>query len=230
MFCLNNIFVVSIGGSSIIREKPEAELIQKICNSIEKLSSEGYKFALVVGGGKTAGDYVNAARELGANNFVLDEIGIHVTRLNARLVIQSLERAHREVLTELKHSREIIAEGKIPVFGGMIPGYTTDSVSALLAEYLHATFINLSNVKGVFTADPKLDSKAKFLEKTSYDEILSILSKTENKPRQHKILDIPAALILKRSKIKSVILDAKDLLNFENSVRGKKFEGTTIEA
>lgn len=227
---MKNIFVVSIGGSSIIREKPEAELISKICNSINKLSNNGCKFALVVGGGKTAGDYVNTARELGANNFILDEIGIHVTRLNARLIIQSLEKAHEEVLTELKRSKEIIAEGKIPVFGGMIPGYTTDSVAALLSEYLHGTFINLSNVKGVFDSDPKFNPNAKFIEKMNYSELLSVLSSMENAPRQHVILDVPCALILKRSKIKTLVLDAKNMQNFENAVQGKKFEGTTIEA
>jgi len=227
---LKNVFVVSIGGSSIIRDKPEAQLISGICNSINNLSNEGYKFALVVGGGKTSADYLNAARELGANNFVLDEIGIHVTRLNARLVIQSLEKAHAEVLTELKNSRDIIAGGKIPVFGGMIPGYTTDSVAALLAEYLHATFINLSNVKGVFTADPKKDTNAKFVEKLSHAELVSIVSVEERGPRQHVILDTPCALILKRSKIKTFVMDAKNIPNFEGAVRGKKFEGTAIES
>lgn len=226
---MGNIFVVSIGGSSIISEKPDAKLISGICSSINTLANKGYGFAIVVGGGKTAADYVNAARELGANNFVLDEIGIHVTRLNARLIIQSLEKAHSEVLTELKHAKEIIAQGKIPVFGGMIPGYTTDSVAALLSEYLHATFINLSNVKGIYTADPKYDKNAKFLEKISYDELLSVLSKGENRPRQNLILDIPCALILKRSKIKTFIVDAKNIENLENAVQEKKFVGTTID-
>lgn len=227
---MKDVFVVSIGGSSIIREKPEAVLIKEICDSINKLSNEGYKFALVVGGGKTAGNYVDTARELGADNFILDEIGIHVTRINARLIIQSLEKAHQEVLTELKHSKDIMLQGKIPVYGGMVPGYTTDTVGALLSEYLHATFVNLSNVKGVYTADPKIDKSAKFLEKTSYDVLVSILSATENKPRQNKILDVPCALILKRSKVRTLIIDAKNISNFENAVRGKKFEGTTIEA
>ena len=137
---------------------------------------------------------------------------------------------YSEVLTELKRSGEIIAEGKIPVFGGMIPGYTTDSVAALLAEYLHGTFINLSNVKGVFDSDPKFNPNAKFYEKLNYSELLSFLSAMENKPRQHVILDVPCALILKRSKIKTIVLDAKNMQNFENAVQGKKFEGTTIEA
>jgi uridylate kinase len=223
-------FVVSIGGSSIISDKPDAKLIRNICDTISKLHSQGYNFALVVGGGKIAGDYVNAARELGANNFILDEIGIHVTRLNARLVIQSLEKAHHEVLTELKHSRDIIAQGKIPIFGGMIPGYTTDSVAALLAELLHATFINLSNVKGIFDSDPKSNPEAKMFSKMNYAELLSILSAFENKPRQNLILDVPCALILKRSKIKSLVLEAHNTVNLENAIKGKKFDGTTIEA
>lgn len=224
------IFVVSIGGSVIIDKTPNTTMIAKICETINNLHNDGYKFALVVGGGKTAGDYVSAAKALGAGNFCQDEIGIAATRLNAMLVIESLEKAHTTVQTDIKASLDIIESGEIPVYGGLIPGYTTDSVAALLSEFLHAKFINISNVKGVYSQDPKENPKAVFYSKVSHERLLRILlrSSEASQPRANLVLDIPACLILKRSGIDAYFIGAKDLANFENVVRGAEFEGTLV--
>jgi uridylate kinase len=224
------IFVVSIGGSVIVDKAPNPSMIAKICEAISNLHSDGYKFALVVGGGKTAGDYVAASKTLGASNFCQDEIGIAATRLNAMLIIESLEKAHATVLTDIKASLDIIESGEIPVYGGLIPGYTTDSVAALLAEFLHARFVNLSNVKGIFAQDPKENPRATFYPKISHDRLLRILlrSSQAGEPRANLILDIPACLILKRSNIDAFFVSAKDLNNLSNAIRGAEFEGTLV--
>lgn len=224
-------FVVSISGSALIERKIDTTLIAKICNSINTLHNEGYGFAVTVGGGKTCRDYASAAKILGSSNFDMDEIGIAATRLNARLVIQSLDSANPKVLTSFSRASELVRGNQIPVFGGLLPGYTTDAVAALLAESLNAVFINLTNVDGIYSADPRESKTAKFYETISHERLLSIIMRSASRassPGQHVVLDIPSALILKRSNIKSMIMLAEDTENFEAAVRGQEFSGTTV--
>src|SRR3989338_72195 len=122
------IYAVSVGGSLLIEQKPSSSQIAKLAEKISSLHREGYKFALVVGGGKVARNYAASAKALGANNFVQDELGIMITRANALLLVQALEAAHEEVLTDVKKAKHVLEQGKIPVFGGLMPSFTTDAV------------------------------------------------------------------------------------------------------
>jgi len=222
------IFSVSIGGSIIVDDKPNTALIAKIAGSINSLFNEGCRFVLVVGGGKVCRNYVAAAKSLGANNFFQDEIGIAVTRINAALLIQSLGNASQAVMTKISEAGQVISAGKIPVFGGMLPGITTDAVAALVAESLNATFVNLYNVDGVYSSDPNENPRARFYPEVSYDRLISLVKLQESKPGQNFIIDLPAALILKRSKIPAFFLNGNDLANFEAAIRGGEFRGTIV--
>ncbi len=222
------IFVVSVGGSVFINEKPNAALIAKFGETISSLHREGYRFALVIGGGKIGRSYIAAAKGIGATNYAMDEIGIALTRVNARLLIESIESSHKEVLTKVSDAKAIIDSGKIPVYGGLLPGITTDAVSALLAESLSATFVNLSNVDGIYSSDPKDNPRAKFYPSLSHSRLLSLLQVAESKPGQNIVLDIPAGLVLKRSSIHSIFLDGNNLSNFESAIRGGEFNGTVV--
>ncbi len=221
-------FSISVGGSVLIGEKPDVAKIAKFSESINKLALEGYKFALVVGGGKACRRYQAAAKSLGANNFFLDSIGIEVTRVNASLLTQTIENAAPQVITNVPEAKKIIDSGKIPISGGMMPGFTTDAVAALIAEMMNGTFINLSNVDGVYSADPKKSPSAKFYPQLSYERLVSIIQVAETKPGQNVVLDLPASLILKRSKINAWFLHGDNLENFENAVRGLEFKGTVV--
>ena len=172
--------------------------------------------------------YVSAAKSLGSNNFFMDEIGIAFTRINAALLIRALEHAYPNVMTKISQAMPVIGSGKIPVFGGMIPGQTTDTVAALLAESFNGTFVNLSNVDGVYSSDPAENPRAKFYPELSYDRLISLMKLNETKPAQNMVIDLPAALVLKRSKIPAYFLNGSDLENFETAIRGGSFKGTVV--
>ena len=220
--------VVSVGGSLIIKEKPDAALIGKLAEKINSLHKRGYRFVIVVGGGKVCRNYIAAAKALGASNFIADSIGIAVTRINAMLMIQALDNAYPEVLTDVLKAKPILDSGKIPVYGGLLPGITTDCVAALIAEYLNAEFINLTDVDGVYSADPKANPNAKFYPEITYDRLLALMKLAESKPGQNLVLDLPACLILKRSKVPALILNGNDLDNFVAAIEGAEFRGTRI--
>ncbi len=224
-----NIFVISVGGSVFFEEKPLTSAIVKFGETINSLSAEGYKFVLVVGGGKICRRYVASAKALGASNFVQDGIGIAVTRLNARIFIEAISNTYPVVLKDINKVKEVIDSGKIAVFGGLMPGITTDAVAAIIAESLNATFINLTNVRGIYSQDPKKYRGAKLFPELTYDKLISLMKLAESKPAQNIVLDLPCCLILKRSKIKGIVLKGSDLANFEAAIRGGEFKGTIIQ-
>jgi len=223
-----NVFVISIGGSILINGKPNAEAISAISGCLNDLIRNGYRLVLVVGGGRVARDYVAVSKELGASNFELDELGIRITRANASLLLSTIENAFPEVLTDVKEASDVLAKGRTPVFGGLMPGFTTDAVAALLAEYLNATFVNLSNVDGIFTADPAAHPSARLYRELGYDRLLEILVSNAMKPGQNLVLDLPAAMILKRSNITAFFLSGHDLENVKAAVQGTDFRGTVV--
>ncbi len=224
-----DLFVVSIGGSLIIDENgPNPEKIRAIAEAISSLHSSGKRLVLVVGGGKTARSYVDAARTFTQNNFELDLLGIHITRANAMLVADALPNAHKEILTEIARAKEIMDSGKIPIFGGLMPFFTTDSVAALLSEYLGGAFVNLTNVDGIYDSNPNENPGAKRFEKIGYGKLISLIVQSGSVPGQNVVLDLAACMILQRSKIRGVVLNGNDLNNFSNYVNGYSFTGTTI--
>ncbi len=220
-------FVISVGGSFFISEDILVNKIIDFCNSINELSNE-FNFVLVIGGGRTARNYQSAARELGANNFELDTIGINATRLNAMLFFNKIKNANNFVLTDVREARRIIGNGKVPIFGGLSEGQTTDAVASLIAEYLGFEFVNLSNVDGIFDNDPSVNENAILFKELSFNDMNFLLREKLLIPGQHLFIDQQAALILSRSKIKSYFLNGNHLENFKNCLRGYDYKGTLV--
>jgi len=226
----SKLFVLSVGGSLIAPEKPDSAFLSKFSLSLNSLMERGYRFAIVAGGGRIGRNYIAAAKTLGTNNYSLDLLGIAVTRVNALLLIQALENAYPGVLTDIQSSKQVLSMGKIPVFGGLLPGITTDAVAALLAEFLKADYVNLTNVDGIYSADPKTKPNAKFYPELSHDRLIGLMQVAESKPGQNLVLDLPCCYILKRSRIRGIVLNGSDLSNFERAIEGSEFKGTVIKA
>jgi uridylate kinase len=221
-------FVLSVGGSVFFSDKLRAPEIAKFCESINELKREGFEFVIVVGGGRVARVYQAGAKALGANNFGLDEVAIQITRANALLFTHIIDNAWKEVLVDPKKAENVLLLGKTPVYGGTTPGQTTDSVAAIIAEMMGAEFINLSNVDGIYSADPNKEPNAKMYSELSHVKMVSLLKAQASKPGGHSFVDAHAAEILKRSKIKSSFVLGTDLENFKNCVRGLEFKGTVV--
>ena len=221
-------FVLSVGGSVFFNEKFRASEIAKFCEIINELKREGNSFVLVVGGGRVARVYQAGAKALGANNFDLDEIGIAICKANALLFTQIIEGAWKEVLSDVKQSENVLLLGKTPVYGGTVPGQTTDAVAAIIAELLGAEFVNLSNVDGIYSADPAKEPGAKMYKELSHTKMVSLLKAQASKPGGHSFVDAHAAAILTRSKIKSCFINGNDLENFKAVIRGQEFRGTIV--
>ncbi|AAB89213.1 MULTISPECIES: UMP kinase [Archaeoglobus] len=215
--------VLSLGGSVLSNE---SEKIREFAKTIESVAQQNQVF-VVVGGGKLAREYIKRARELGASETFCDYIGIAATRLNAMLLISAIPSAAKKVPVDFMEAEELSKLYRVVVMGGTFPGHTTDATAALLAEFIKAdVFINATNVDGVYSADPKSDTSAVKYDRLSPQQLVEIVSRSSAKAGTNVVIDLLAAKIIERSKIKTyVILGTPE--NIMKAVKGEAV-GTVI--
>jgi len=223
--------VISVGGSILIQDQDDITFIRKLAKVLIGKSSN-HKLFVVTGGGRIAREYIRIARELGASETYLDEIGIDVTRLNGSLLITAIgEHCYHKPAKTIEEALNAIRTHQIVVMGGLHPGFTTDAVSAMVAERVGASrLVNATAVPGVFTADPRKDSSAKQIKKMSYDELIQIVDKSDRGAGPNIVFDPLAARIIKRARIETLICDGRNLSNLMAAIEGQEFNGTIIEA
>jgi len=214
----------------LVRDEGDTSYVRKIAKILIGASSK-HKLYVVTGGGRTARQYIKAGRDLGADESYLDEMGIEVTRLNARLLIVALGQHANH--TPPKNYEEAVQAGRahsIVVMGGVSPGITTDAVSALLAERVKAKrVVNATSTDGVYTADPKEDQSAERIPKMTHKELVALLGPSPASAGPSHVFDAVGARVLERSKISLAVVDGNDLTNLRDAIEGKKFKGTLVE-
>lgn len=220
--------VIKIGGSAIVQGL-DARRFNEYAGVIRRLARD-HTILIVIGGGSPARDYINVAKALGANNSILDYIGIGVSRLNARLLISALgDDAYPEPPYDYSEANLAMYSGKVVVMGGVVPGQTTDAVAAVLAEYVHAgLLIRTTSVDGVYTADPKLDPHARKIDQMTPEELVDMVTKIEMTAGANNIFDPLGAQIVKRSRIPLVVVNGTRPENISMAVSGKPI-GTLIK-
>ena len=231
----NDAVVISMGGSVMIPEKPSADFIRDFATILQGSEKKVY---VVIGGGKLARHYISIARELGCDEGFLDEIGIDATRLNARLLIAALGTDAYPV--PAKNFDESVIRGRefrFVIMGGTHPGHTTDGVAAMLAERLRAErLIIATNVRGVYTADPKKHPEAELFKKMSSEKLLEIASAMEGGAGKSAVLDPLAARLVLRTRIPTLVCDGRKLEVVSEAISGSldtlgmDFNGTFISS
>jgi uridylate kinase len=221
--------VLSLGGSVLVKDEGDTSYLRKLAKILIGVSAT-QKLYVVVGGGKIARYYINEGRELGADESFLDEMGIEVTRLNARLLIVALgDHAYH---VPPKNYDEALHAGRthsIVVMGGVSPGITTDAVSALLAERVKARrLVNATSVDGAYTSDPAKDPNATRIPKMTHKELVDLVSVTPPGAGPNIVFDPVGARIIERSKISLAIVAGRDLPNLLEALQGNKFKGTVV--
>ncbi|MFW6448170.1 MAG: UMP kinase [Halobacteriota archaeon] len=221
--------VISLGGSVVFDDR-SAETVEAHAAAIEELVDAGHELAVVVGGGPVAREYIAAGRELGADEVRLDEIGIGVTRLNARLLIQALgDRAHPWPVTSYGEARQAMRRGDIPVLGGVAPAQTTDAVSAATAEHIDAhLLLYATSVDGVYSGDPAIDAEAERYRHLPVTELLQVIAEVEMSAGSKAPVDLLAAKIIQRSKLRTIVMDGTDPEAIARAVLTGDHDGTDI--
>ena len=219
--------VVAIGGSILLQDYDYKRFEEY--SDILKTFSEEHELFVVVGGGKPAREYINVVRDLNAGEAICDDIGIEVTRINAKLLAIALgDYAYPRIPHNFQEASEFAATGKIIVMGGTEPAHSTDAVSAILAEYVQADLlINLTSVDGMYTKDPNKYDDAELISKITATEMLDFISGKEVKAGTYEFFDSTAVQMIKRSSLKTIIANGNNPENLIKAINGENV-GTEV--
>lgn len=210
--------VITIGGSILLKEYDNKKF-EAYADVIRELYNE-HEIFIVVGGGRPARDYISVIRDMGETESICDEIGIQVTRINARLLQLALKDiAFPAIPVNFQQALEYSATNKIVVMGGTEPAHSTDAVGSILAEFVGADLvINATSVDGLYDKDPNKYDDAVMFDEVTADKLMEIVSGNETKAGTYEFIDKTAIEIIKRSGIKTVILNGNNPENVKKAI------------
>ena len=223
------VIVISLGGSLIVPNKIDVELLEKFRKIIRKNENK-YKFIIVCGGGSIARKYINALREIHASEKLQSMSGISATRMNARFMTYFFDKdANKGIPHDMKQVKGLLLKNNVIFCGALryAPKQTSDSTSARLADYFKTDFINLTNVPGLYNKNPLENKDAKFIPEISWKKLNEMVNKKKYTPGQHFVLDQTASKIIMKNKRTTYIL-GNDLKQLDNLLNNRKFKGTIV--
>ena len=221
--------VLSLGGSLIIPDKVNTNFLIKFKKTLRSLYKT-HKFAVVCGGGSIARKYISVLKSQNKSTKELSLAGIRATRDNAQLLMQFFgKEANDKLPKDMKDVKDHLSKNPVVFCGALryADKETSDGTAAKLANYLKTDFVNLTNVQGLFSANPKTNKNAKFIPSISWKSFESMALKIKYKSGQHFVLDQSASTIIKKHKIRTYIIGS-NLSNLKKILKKQKFTGTTI--
>lgn len=185
----------------------DKSLVREYVSMLRSLDEEA---VIVTGGGSIARAYIEAAKELGAGNYLLDMVGIEASRLNAWLIIAGLgDEAYPKPVESLEELLTALGRRRKVVMGGLQPGQSTATVAALAAEAVRArALINCANVDAIYDEDPRRSPNARKIPVIKASELAAML-KSNALPGTYELADLWSLEILRRSRIPMYIVDGR---------------------
>ena len=220
--------VVALGGSVIYPEAIDVKFLRRFKKFTEKFLKRGIRFVLVVGGGRLARVFQDAARKvLPLTDEDKDWIGIHATRLNAHLLRTVFRKVADPVVFDARGKIKKLKH-PITIASGWRPGWSTDFVAAAIAADMRIReFIVAGKPAYVYHKDPSLYKDARPYEKINWREYRRLIPKKWI-PGSHAPVDPVAARLAEKRGLTAIIVNGKDLKNFERLLKGEGFRGTII--
>jgi uridylate kinase len=207
--------------------------IAAIAAQVKQTSERGVEMAVVVGGGNIYRGMSGAAA--GMDRATGDYMGMLATVLNALAMQDALEKAGAvtRVLSAIEISEVAepyirrramrhLERGRVVIFaaGTGNPFFTTDTAAALRALEIHAEAILMAKngVEGVYTADPRKDPDAKFIESISHREAIE---------QQLAVMDVTALSLCMDNGLPIHVFNMDDERNIDRIVCGERV-GTVV--
>src|SRR5687767_884336 len=213
----------------------DPDRIAAIATAIKKVTDTGVQFGIVVGGGNIYRGLAGAAA--GMDRATGDYMGMLATVLNALALQDALEKlgAHTRVQSAITISevaepyirrRAIrhLEKGRIVIFaaGTGNPFFTTDTAAALRALEIHAEAILMAKngVEGVYTADPREDPEARFIEAITHREAIE---------QRLAVMDSTALSLCMDNGLPIYVFNMDDERNIDRIVSGERV-GTVVRS
>jgi len=221
--------VLSLGGSLVVPDGIDVRFVKKFRAFILPQVRAGKRFVIIVGGGKTARRYQHAGSAIvRMKKEDLDWIGIHASRLNAQLLLSSIEHyAHPRLITSIQDAPKKLNK-PVLIAAGFVPGASTDLRAVQLGKlYKAKTILNLSNIDWVYSDDPRTHPKAKKIKAMTWPAFRKKFG-TRWDPGANVPFDPVASKAAQRNKMAVIITRGDDFLNLENILSSRKHKGTTL--
>ncbi len=227
--------LLKLSGEALGGEKRfgiDHSVVGEIANEISEVHQMGLQLAVVVGGGNIFRG--GEAAEAGMERTTADHMGMLATVINALALQHALENigiatrvqsaVHMAEMCEPYIRRRAVRhleKGRIVIFaaGTGNPYFTTDTAASLRAVEVGAECIlKATNVDGVYTADPKKDDKAEFINQLSYIEVLN---------RHLSVMDSTAISLCMENNLPIIVFNLRKAGNIRRVVKGEKV-GTLV--
>lgn len=225
-----------LGGSVFAKERPRVDYLVRLAGVLQERVACGERLLLVTGGGRPARDWIDAARSAGeTDEAVLDGIGIQATRLNAHLVKAVLHakfgnEVALQVPEDVKSTALLLGHHKIAVMGGTVPGHSTDYVAASLATTAGADHLYiLTNVSGVYTADPATNPDAQRLPELTSSRLIELAGDPDWSAGRSGIVDPSCARHVHEARLPVSVLAGDDLDALAADLAGRSRAGSIVQ-
>jgi uridylate kinase len=205
-------------------------LLDDICN----VHHQGVQLGLVIGGGNIMRG-TNASQQ-GINRVSADYMGMLATVINALAVQNMLENRSLDTRVMTAIRMEQLAEpyirrramrhlekGRVVIFAGGTgnPYFSTDTAAVLRAiETESQVILKATKVDGIYTSDPVLNKKAKFIPQLTYLEVLQ---------KKIKVMDTTAITLCMDNNLPILVFNIRKKDALPRIIAGEKI-GTIVEA
>ena len=228
--------VIKLGGQSFIDRGGKAvfPVIDEIINNLKS-----HQMIIGTGAGTRARHAYSVGLDLGLPTGALSVLGTFVSMQNARMIHYLLAK-HGIPFVEPAQFAQLplyLAERKAAIFFGMppyiywhetpkvgrIPPHRTDTGAYLVSEVLGAkSMIYIKDEKGLYTADPKKDKSAKYIDRISVDELIE-------KDLQDVVVERPVLEMMRNARNRTTIqvINGLEAGNLTRALNGEAV-GTTI--
>jgi len=227
----NKKVIISLGGSLIAPNGIDVEYLKKFRQFVMDNIQKGFNFILITGGGGPAREYIESATAVLNNDLTNDDkdwLGIHATRFNGHLMRTIFRSVAQVKLVTNPEIGKINMDKKVVIAAGWKPGWSSDYCANKIADrYNIPVVINLSNVKQVYTADPRIDPNAQPIEEMEWKNFRKMVG-DEWIPGMNVPYDPIAARLADKAGTTVLVMDGKNLENLQNSFDGKPFVGTML--
>ncbi len=204
--------------------------LERLSGEIAEAWHEDLLLGIVVGGGNFIRG--KTLSELGISGQRGDYMGMTATVLNALALEAFLEKknvpvsilsaiAMPQVVPEFSFNRLNTLQNGVVLFPGGTgnSAFTTDTAAALRAVQINAEVVlKATQVDGVFSADPKLDSSATMFQQLTFDEVLE---------RRLNVMDLTAITLCREHDISIRVFNLHKPGNLYQALQGEAI-GTTV--
>ena len=203
------------------------DTISNIVEQIKEIVDLGVEVAVVIGGGNIFRGVAPAAE--GMDRATADYMGMLATVMNALALQDAMRHIGVEARVQSALGIEFVEsyvrakalraleKGRVVIFGAGTgnPFFTTDTAAALRGAEINAEIVlKATKVEGIYSADPKKDSKATLYETVSFDEAiakkLQVMDATAFTLCRDQKLPIAVFNIFKPGALKRVIMGEKE--------------------